>query len=396
MSDVTDSNEFDKGSLAVRALVSSMTKLNPNVDFTDAEYYEFPSFVVCHLDGCSHILITSITSVDVTPFVSVALKNGSEKVVIYIAPNFLDRRYAKSISQFVNVMKIQSDGFLIETEFVQFKNYHEASEHWTGELLTVIQDEFASRDFSGSPDAQKLFELLGSHGCQVAFLGNVAVATFLGLEVARLSRVGNDINVEIGVGRNDRLAKSIIADSDDLPQTLSDTIAVVKRYRLGNSALHPLARLSVSRWMRLAVIRNPQLLNVSELIPIELMRRAGWPWDGLWSLNRVAADMSNQDDLLFRKFDPSFTDDEMSFALAINHDNSESVVGFYSEVHLGAVAKLYEVTRSCIELGREITRSILVDQDKSRLISVDRLVGNASFALESATLNPNWKSLNLS
>lgn len=396
MSYLTDLNGFDKGSLAARALVSSITKLNPEADISSAEFYEFPSFVVCQLSGCSHILVTSFASVDVSPFISFALKQGSDAAVIYVAPNVLDRKYARSITQILNVLKIQSDGFLIQTKFVHLgrEDNFNLAEHPKGELLTVVQDEVAASNFMDLPDAQKSIELLRSHDCQIAFIGNVALATFLGLEVARLSCAGSDVMLEIGVGRNDRLAKSMIAGSEDVSDTLSNTISVVKKYRLGNSAFHPLARLSLSRWMRLSVIRDPQLLNVSRLIPIELVRAADWPSEGIWSLNRVNVTESTQDDLLFREFEPSFTDDEMSFALAVHHDDSESVVGFYSEVHLGAVAKLYEVTQSCIDLGRKVMGSILVDQDKSRLISLERLVGNASFSLKTVTLDPNWKSLN--
>lgn len=391
VSDPTEVNEFAKGSLATRALVASISRFNPEVDLSSAEYFELPSFVVCKVDGCSHILVTSFASVDVTPFVSFALKNGSSKLVVYLTPAFLERRYVKSITQFVDVLKVQSGGFSLQSELVALGGEGGQQRDSNPKLVPYLQDPLAGRVYRSSPKINLEVDLLESQGCQVSFLGNIAVASYLGLEVARILDLDGEARLEIGVGRNDRLAKSIVSGPNEASATLASTIEVVRRFRLGDFPYHPLARLGLSRWMRLIAVTNPELLGAASVTPIELMRSSGWPSDGIWTLNRGSSTTNSPDDLLYREFTPSFTDDEISFALAVGTNGSESVVGFSSEVHLGAVAKLYEVMRSCQDNGRKITGSILVDQGKSRLIAIDRLLRNASFAVSTRSLDPNWK-----
>ena len=97
---------------------------------------------------------------------------------------------------------------------------------------------------------------------------------------------------------------------------------------------------------------------------------------------------------MFENYKSSFIDDDISFALAIYSDGTERVLGIFSGIVLGAVAKLYEVTQSCIGHGRNISGSIMVSQDKSRIIAIERLVQLAAFEIATAALTSEWKISN--
>ena len=87
----------------------------------------------------------------------------------------------------------------------------------------------------------------------------------LGLEVIRVS----DGEIEVGVGRFDREANSLISSGRPLPEVLSSAVEIVSSYRNPGSGFHPLARLARERWLRSDALANPEMFGFKSLTCVD-------------------------------------------------------------------------------------------------------------------------------
>ncbi len=387
-----ESDRVDKGSPLLGTLVASIGKVDPDQDLDGAAFHELPTFVAAVVGEAGHILVTSLGQIDISPFVFFASKWTLSRINIYLVPFVLGGK-RESLSRFAEVLKFQSRAFRVALEIFEVDSDRTKMVEPASDLEVFVQDRKAGSGFMQLQGADDMVELFSSKGCQVLFVSDTLIATYLGLEVGRCGLSEGSLKLEIGVGRTDRMAKSMLLGSQEPTELLDATIKVVEKFRLGHSEFHPLARLSLPRWMRMTLVQKPEIVGAIEVIPIELDRGADWPSQGIWSSGgRVRG--ASEDDLMFESYNSSFIDDDISFALAIYSDGTERVLGIFSGIVLGAVAKLYEVTQSCIGHGRNISGSIMVSQDKSRIIAIERLVQLAAFEIATAALTSEWKISN--
>ncbi len=372
------------------ALRSCISRFDETIDISKAEMSEFPSFVGCHIGGMAHVLTGFLASADIGPYLAFASRDNAAALNLYIPTTALSGITASSFSEVVSTLSLQGEGFTIPVSVLIVGRGHPDSVAGVSSLQAVIQDENALREFIVHPGAAEVLDLVAGSGCETFFVGDRMIATHLGLEVARSVWTDGRLGLEVGVGRNDRMARTWLTDSRTQSEQLAETIQVVNRHRLGSLKFHPLARLSVARWMRLAIRKNPGLISARQLIPVELIRKGNWPTRGLWSL-KTGSEVTDEDALMYKGFDPSFEEDDMCFAIATDHHGGLHVVGISGGVDLGAVPKLYEVARCLADEGRSIDGSILVMQERNRIVPIERLVNLAGFGLRSAILLPTWK-----
>lgn len=382
----------EKGSLWLGALRSCISRYDPSVDTSGLEFFEFPSFVGCSVDGFAHVLIGSLASADIGPYLAFAAGRKAAALNIYLSPATLNALPSQVLPEVAGVLGLQSEGFVISASVLQAGKSGLSPVVHGSKLQSVIQDEKARQEFLRYRGAEQALGLAHESGCQTLFIHDQMIATYLGLEVARSTNAHGEIRLEIGVGRNDRMAKSWLGGAASQEEQLRETIETVKRFRLGASQFHPLARLSVARWMRLVLEVNPGLIAAERVTPIELARAGSWQGISIWSLKGNIEPMDEYG-LMYRGFNPSFEDDNLSFAIATQGLDNDYVVGVSDGIDIGAVAKLYEVTKSVRAQGRKIEGSILVMQERNRISSIERMVDMASFDLRSATLSPTWKNL---
>ena len=91
-----------------------------------------------------------------------------------------------------------------------------------------------------------------------------------GLEVARV--VVDDegeARVEVGVGRHDRDAFTLVHGSLDTAAALASVIASVEAVRRPESERHPLRQLAPEGWLRRALLDDPSILGLVELRAVE-------------------------------------------------------------------------------------------------------------------------------
>jgi hypothetical protein len=107
-------------------------------------------------------------------------------------------------------------------------------------------------------------ELLVAHGAEPVFEHGVLRGEVLGLEVARV--VGGQL--QVGVGRHDRLARAEMHPDQDLGQALDEAVLAVRSRRRPGEARHPANTLARGRWLRSIVCARPELAGAGDLRPV--------------------------------------------------------------------------------------------------------------------------------
>lgn len=387
---MTEYVESEKGSLWMGALHSSILKWDTTFDYSKAERFYFPSFVGLILGSDAHIYVGSLMSVDISPYLAFATKEGAVRLYIYVSSVSIGSAGSKSLVTIVGALALQGRGFNPEIHVIAVGAGNPTDIDPHNSLSVVAQGEPARTQFLATPGALEALALVEEHRCKPLFVGNNLIATVLGLEVARSVNVDGHLKLEIGVGRNDRVAKSLMDESSDQSTLLAKTIETVRKFRLGDSGFHPLARLSLARWMRVVIERSPELVGASTLVPLELTRVGEWPARSIWQLTGKSA-LPNEDDQLYHGFESSFDDDDLSFALAVNSQEEAFLLAISGGVNLGAPAKAYEVMSSLEKQALDVKGSILVMQEKSRIASIERLAKLTNFDLSIITISPSWR-----
>ena len=86
-----------------------------------------------------------------------------------------------------------------------------------------------------------------------------------GLEVLRVF----DNEIQVGVGKLDREANSLISRGKPVSDVLSSAVEIVRLSRNSESSLHPLSRLVRERWLRADAVANPREYGMESLILLE-------------------------------------------------------------------------------------------------------------------------------
>ncbi len=382
----------DKGSLLLGALRSCISRYDSSIDTSGLAFFEFPTFVGCLIDDFVHVMVGSLASADIGPYLAFAAGQNARALNIYLSPAALNDIPSQVLPEVASVLGLQGEGFAVAVSVLQAGKTGLTPGARSSKLQAVVQDEHAREEFLSNTGSRDALSLVAGSQCETLFIRDRMIVTYLGLEVARSISSHGVTSLEIGVGRNDRMAKTWFRETKSQAEQLRETIDTVRRFRLGGSQFHPLAKLSVARWMRLALQANPSLISVDRVTPIELARTGSWPGISVWSL-KGHLEPADEDGLAYQGFDPSFEDDNLSFAIATQGVDADYVLGIADGIDIGAVAKLYEVTQSVRARGRKIEGSILVLQERNRISSIERLVKMASFDLRSTTIAPTWKNL---
>ncbi len=100
-------------------------------------------------------------------------------------------------------------------------------------------------------------DLLRDHGAEPVFEHGVLRGEVLGLEVARV--VGDQL--QVGVGRHDRLARAEMYPDQDLGRALDEAVGAVRARRRLGEPRHPANTLARGRWLRSIVCARPELVG---------------------------------------------------------------------------------------------------------------------------------------
>lgn len=106
-------------------------------------------------------------------------------------------------------------------------------------------------------------------GAEVVVEGGAVRGEIEGLEVARVVRDGDEVRLEVGVGRHDREAFAVIHGHLPTTEALATVILAVRRHRRPGQPAHPLNRLAGERWLRRRLVATPDLVGAAHLEAVE-------------------------------------------------------------------------------------------------------------------------------
>ncbi len=118
--------------------------------------------------------------------------------------------------------------------------------------------------------ADDLVALLEDSGVTVVVEHGVVAGEVLGLEIARVV-VGEDdeARLEVGVGRHDREAFTMIHGRLPTADALASVVDAVLAQRRPDASPHPLNRLAAERWLRALLIERPEVVGAASLAPVD-------------------------------------------------------------------------------------------------------------------------------
>ena len=87
----------------------------------------------------------------------------------------------------------------------------------------------------------------------------------LGLEVMRVTNG----EIEVGVGKFDREANSLMGSGRPLSEVLASAVEIVSSSRNPESGFHPLSRLARERWLRADALADPEMFGFENLTCVD-------------------------------------------------------------------------------------------------------------------------------
>lgn len=118
------------------------------------------------------------------------------------------------------------------------------------------------------PDAPELRALLQEAGLTVVDDDGITLGELLGLEVGRIVAGPDGPSLEVGVGRFDReltdMTQAHLAPGDRLHRV----VELVAEHRRPGAAPHPVNQLVPERWVRAALVAEPDRVGAAALRPV--------------------------------------------------------------------------------------------------------------------------------
>ena len=151
---------------------------------------------------------------------------------------------------------------------VQFRD---APKVWRVDGRSLVAAEPAPAPVPSEPSAaaRELVGMLLAAGIDVTIEHGEIRGELRGLEIARVVESEDGTRLEVGVGRHDREAFTMVHGDLPTAQALDSVIASVDAVRRADAEAHPLRRLAPEGWLRWRVLQDPDLIGARDLAPAE-------------------------------------------------------------------------------------------------------------------------------
>ncbi|MEY4130055.1 MAG: hypothetical protein RLZZ31_179 [Actinomycetota bacterium] len=140
--------------------------------------------------------------------------------------------------------------------------------HIEGKTLVPATPALMAMETTMSAEAQTFLELLQANGLDVIVERGSLRGELRGLEIARVIDAEDGARLEVGVGRHDREAFTMVHGNIPPAEALSRVVESVDAVRKVDAHAHPLRRLAPEGWMRWRLLREPELVDAEFLEPI--------------------------------------------------------------------------------------------------------------------------------
>ncbi|HEV3354236.1 MAG TPA: hypothetical protein VG076_15005 [Acidimicrobiales bacterium] len=118
------------------------------------------------------------------------------------------------------------------------------------------------------PEVVPLADTIRAAGAEPVVERGVLRGEVLGLEVARAVVDDRGAVLEVGVGKHDREAQTMVHGEEPTDAALARVVAMVEGHRRAAAPHHPYNRLAPERWLRARALAEPALVGARELAPV--------------------------------------------------------------------------------------------------------------------------------
>lgn len=179
----------------------------------------------------------------------------------------------------------------------------------------------------------QLKELIDGAGVTLVSDHGAATIEYLGLEIGRITGIGDEQRLDVGVGAYDQGAFAVMNPGLDNAESLYVVLNQIRETRNAQAAPSPIKRMSKHRWVLAELIAEPQLLDLDELVAVESYKARG-----------------------------GIEDESVALAVGISKaDQSKTIVGVISGIDLLSVVAMVDIA-----ILHGCDKAILVTQRKDR------------------------------
>jgi hypothetical protein len=163
----------------------------------------------------------------------------------------------------LHVLTVEHAGLLARQ--AAYFDYDVMVSELTGTELVEVQPAAFMPAAPVDESMQDFASVIAASGAEVIVEHGVMRGEVMGLEVARVLHDDAGGRLEVGVGRNDREAFSLLYQHMSADEALAKVVATVSQHRAPGAENHALNLMAVERWLRAILIADPSLARAAEL-----------------------------------------------------------------------------------------------------------------------------------
>jgi hypothetical protein len=264
---VTDPDDTDRRSRLLGVKLRALVAAHRGAGSLDVEPGSFPRGAALVVDDAAWVLVDGPAAGSLGGALAWAIRNGATSLdLVAEADTGLLARRARRLSFPVRVWFAEERTLLPAVPEPLAPPPPPSSEHL--ELVAVIHEAGATPNVE---HAVVFGEVRGLEVCRVVDQPTMGHIAELDVETAAFAASGavEGVQLEVGVGVNDREAFRLLHGDIPTPEALAVVVDAVARHRSAEAPQHPLNRLGQERYLRWELEQDPTRIGMVSVVPAE-------------------------------------------------------------------------------------------------------------------------------
>jgi hypothetical protein len=264
---VSDPDDTDRRSRLLGVKLRALVAAHLGRGSLDVEPSSFPHGAALVVDDAAWVLVDGPAAGSLGGALAWAIRNGATSLdLVAEADTGLLARRARRLSFPVRVWFAEERTLLPAVPEPLAPPPAASSEHL--ELVAVIHAAGATPNVE---HAVVFGEVRGLEVCRVVDQPTMGHIAELDVDTAAFAASGafDGVQLEVGVGVNDREAFRLLHGDIPTPEALAAVVDAVARHRSAQAPQHPLNRLGQERYLRWELEQDPERIGLASVVPAE-------------------------------------------------------------------------------------------------------------------------------
>jgi len=264
---VTGPDDTDRRSRLLGVKLRALVAAHLGRGSLDVEPGSFPHGAALVVDDAAWVLVDGPAAGSLGGALAWAIRNGAASLdLVAEADTGLLARRARRLSFPVRVWFAEERTLLPAVPEPLAPPSPPSSEHL--ELVAVIREAGATPNVE---HAVVFGEVRGLEVCRVVDQPTMGHIAELDVETAAFVASGafEGVQLEVGVGVNDREAFRLLHGDIPTPEALAVVVDAVAQHRSADAPQHPLNRLGQERYLRWELEQDPERIGLTSVVPAE-------------------------------------------------------------------------------------------------------------------------------